>query len=78
MKAAKIAAAIVGAVLVFVGVSIGVFGSGPGFSATDAVALGTWVVGVLLVDWGAGLTRRWREFKAKRSTPKYPPRGGGM
>ena len=74
----KLIAVIVGAILVFVGISIGVFGASPGDSTTPIVGIVVAVGGVYLIDWGLGITRRWRAWRAKRDAPKYTPRGGGM
>ncbi len=70
-KVLKIAAAVVGVVLVFVGLSIGAFSS-------QIVGLVVLLAGIYAADWGLGVTRRWRARKAKREAPKYTPKGGGM
>jgi hypothetical protein len=76
----KVAAAIVGAILLLAGVGVALAhyllkSSFTSKFITLAIAAALFVAGYALLDWGAEVSRRWGLDKPKGSGPDFPSKG---
>lgn len=79
----KLVATIAGVILLVAGVGVAILhyiveGKLTSSYITLAIAAVLLIAGWTLLEWGAGVSRRWGADKDRGKGPKYPPGGGGM